>query len=243
MYKDSKLRTVLKSITWRITATGTTMSLVWIFTGQIHTAIEVGALELFAKMLFYYLHERGWEKVRFGKLEIPSFVVWITGIPVSGKTTLGDMISEELKKEQLKIQRLDSHDVRPLFPETGFSEEEVNNHIKRVGHLASMLEQNGIITIASFVSPYKESRAFVRELCKNYVEVYLDTDVQNARKYDTNGFYSKVDEGKYKNVPGVDVKFEDCEKTELRLDMRTVSLEEARDQVVQYLRKSYLSML
>ena len=178
MVRDSKLRTILKSVTWRFTATATTITLVFIFTGQIHTALEVGALELLAKMLIYYLHERGWEKINFGKVEVPSFVLWITGIPLSGKTTIGNMVYEELKKDHLKIQRLDSHDVRPLFPETGFSKEEVNIHIKRVGHLASMLEKNGIITVASFVSPYKESRTFIRQICKNFVEVHLDTDLE-----------------------------------------------------------------
>jgi len=240
MIRDSKLRTLLKSITWRFTATATTITLVFIFTGQIHTAIEVGALELVAKMLIYYLHERGWEKIRFGKVEIPSFVLWITGIPLSGKTTLGNMIYQKLKKDQLKIQRLDSHDVRPLFPETGFSRDEVNNHIKRVGHLVSMLEKNGIITVASFVSPYKESRAFVRDICKNYVEVHLDTDIEHVKKYDRDGFYKKAENGEYKNVPGYDVPFENCDKTELFLDMRKLSLEEARDTIVSYLKRQYL---
>jgi len=240
MYKDSKLRTIFKSITWRFTATATTMTLVWIFTGQIHTAVEVGALELTAKLLFYYLHERGWEKIRYGRVEIPSFVLWITGIPASGKTTLGNMIAAELEKESLKIQRLDSRDVRPLFPETGFTRPEVNNHIKRVGHLASMLEKNSVITIASFVSPYKESRKFVRAVCNNYIEVYLDTDVQSVLKYDSDHFYEKAQAGHYKNIPGVDIEFECDGTSELKFNMRERSLEEVRDDIMRYLKKNYL---
>lgn len=242
MVKDSKIRTFLKSVTWRFTATATTMTLVYLFTGKLDTAIQVGSLELLAKMLIYYLHERGWEKIHYGRVEVPSFVLWISGIPISGKTELGDMVYKELKKSKLKAQRLDSHDVRPLFPETGFSKEEVDNHIRRVGHLASMLESNGIITIASFVSPYKESKGFVRDLCKNYVEVYLDTDVESVKKFDKNGFYEKARAGKYKNVPGVDVVFEDCDKTEIRLNMRNKSLEEAKDEIMAYLEKRYLKV-
>lgn len=242
MVKDSKLRTFLKSVTWRITATTTTMIVVFIFTGQIQTALQVGALEMLAKMLIYYLHERGWEKIQYGKVEIEPFVLWISGIPISGKTTLGNMIYDELKKNKLKIQRLDSHDVRPLFPETGFTKEEVDNHIRRVGHLASMLESNGVITVASFVSPYLESKKFVRDLCQNFIEVYLDTDVQSVKKFDKNQFYQKAESGKYKNVPGVDVEFEKCTETELHIDIRNKSLEEARDEIMAYLDKMYLKV-
>ncbi len=240
MYKDSNLRTILKTISWRITATTTTATLVYLFTGQLQTAIEVGLLEMGAKMLFYYLHERMWDKMMFGRVEVPAFVLWITGIPRSGKTTLGDMVETRLKDEKLKIQRLDSHDVRPLFPETGFSRDEVNNHIKRVGHLASMMEKNGIITIASFVSPFTESREFVRSICRNYVEVYLKTTPDHVRKYETDDIYDKAKRGLVHNVPGVDVEYEASEKTELVIDMTSLSLEEASEKLIKYIKKNLI---
>ena len=240
MYKEQNSRTIFKTVTWRITATLTTVTLVYLFTGRIDTAIEIGFIEVFAKMLFYYLHERGWGKIRWGKMEIPSFVVWINGIPRSGKTTLGNMIYDDLKKENLKVQRMDSHDVRPLFPETGFTKEEVDNHIKRVGHLVSMLEKNGVITIASFVSPYKESRAFIRDICNNYIDVHLNTTIERAKKYDNNNFYQKAEAGEYKNVPGYDVEFEKSENIDIEIDMTVHNLEEARDKVVGLLKEKYL---
>ncbi len=241
MYKDSRKRTISKTVTWRITATLTTMTLVLAFTGEIATAIEVGILEWIAKMIFYYVHERAWDRLKWGKKEIPAFVVWITGIPLSGKTTVGNMLFEELKGQKLRIQRLDSHDVRPLFPETGFSKEEVDNHIKRVGHLASMLENNGIITIASFVSPYRDSRKFVRNICNNFIEVHLDTTVEHVRKYDKEGFYKKVEAGKMDHVPEVDFPFEASDNNAVTVDMTRHSLEEARHQVMEVIKKRYLS--
>jgi len=241
MYKDSKIRTILKTVTWRITATLTTAVLVYLFTGQIDTAIEVGLLEMVAKLLFYYVHERIWDKLKFGKNEIPPLVLWITGIPKSGKTTLGDMIYKELKKDKLKLQRLDSHEIRPLFPETGFTRDEVNNHIKRVGHLASMLEKNGIITIASFVSPYVESRHFIRQMCGNYIEVYLKTTAENVRKEHNFDLYNQAEKGQVRNVPGMDVAYEISEKTEFVVDLNEKSLEQAKDEIVKLLRKKYLN--
>ncbi len=240
MYKDSNLRTISKTISWRITATATTATLVYLFTGQLQTAIEVGVLEMGAKMLFYYVHERIWDKMMFGRVEVPAFVLWITGIPRSGKTTIGDMLEAKLKEEKLKIQRLDSHDVRPLFPETGFSRDEVNNHIKRVGHLASMMEKNGIITIASFVSPFSESREFVRKICRNYVEVYLKSTPELVRQYETNDIYDKAKQGLVHNVAGVDVAYEESEKTELVIDMGTHSLEEASAKILHYIKKNLI---
>ncbi len=239
MYRDSKLRTLLKSISWRITATATTVTLVYLFTGHIQTALEVGALELLAKMVIYYLHERGWEKLKFGKEEIPAFVIWITGMPFSGKTTLADMLAASLEKDKRKIQRLDSHTVRAIFPETGYSRDEVNRHIKRVGHLASILEKNGIIAVASFVSPYKESRRFVRGLCRNFVEVHLESDAEFARQFDKDGFFERIDRGEISRVPGVDAPYEICDETELRFDMRRHSLQQAHDAVLSYIKQHY----
>ncbi|KAA3611233.1 MAG: adenylyl-sulfate kinase [Calditrichaeota bacterium] len=239
MFKDSKLRTFLKTISWRITATTTTVIIVYIFTGQIETAIEVGLLEMVAKMFIYYVHERGWDKLKFGKVEVPSMVIWITGIPYSGKTTLGDMIAEELEKEKRKHQRLDSHTVRALFPNVGFSKDEVNSHIKRVGHLSSILEKNGIIAIASFVSPYAESRDFVRGMCKNFVEVHLESTAEFAKQFDEKGFFEKAFNGELEDVPGVTVDFEKSEKAELTFDMQKTSLEKVKKEVMKFVRENY----
>ncbi len=240
MYRDSKTRTVVKAITWRITATLTTIVLVYLFTGQIQTAVEVGVLEMTAKLLFYYGHERLWDRLMFGRVEIPPFVLWITGIPHSGKTTLGDIVFKKLQSENIKIQRLDSHDVRPLFPETGFTRKEINNHIKRVGHLTSMMENNGISTIASFVSPFTESRDFVRGICQNYIEVYLKTSADEIiEKYGCE-LFKKAKKGLVQNVAGMDIEYETSPGTELIIEMCDLTLEEAADKIVSYLKKNHL---
>jgi len=239
MYKDSNLRTFLKTVSWRITATTTTVIIVFIIYGELETAIQVGLMEMGAKMFIYYLHERGWEALQFGKVEVPSFVIWITGLPVSGKTTLADMISEEMSKKLRKNQRLDSHTVRALFPETGFSKEEVNSHIKRVGHLASILENNNIIAIASFVSPYKESRDLVRGMCNNFIEVHLKTTPEFAKQFDKNGFYEKAEKRHLQNVPGLSSEYEETKNPELFFDMEKVSLLDAKTQIIKYISENY----
>ncbi|MBC8186507.1 DUF2061 domain-containing protein [candidate division KSB1 bacterium] len=87
MYKEIKSRSIIKTLSWRFIATGTTVILVLIMTGRMDIAFTVGGIEVFLKMLFYFLHERGWDKIRWGRHEIKPFVVWITGLSGSGKTS------------------------------------------------------------------------------------------------------------------------------------------------------------
>jgi len=133
MFKESHFRSAIKAFSWRFWATVTTMFLVYIFTGTIKIALAIGGLEVVLKMLIYFLHERAWDKIRFGKKEITPFVLWFTGLPSSGKTTLANVVYEKISSNGYRVQRLDGDKVRNIFPATGFSKEERNTHIQRVG--------------------------------------------------------------------------------------------------------------
>ena len=97
MIYETKKRSILKAVSWRTWATITTAILVFVFTGKFALALTIGFLELFAKMALYFVHERFWQNIRYGKKEIPSFVVWFTGLPASGKKELAT--AEELSEE------------------------------------------------------------------------------------------------------------------------------------------------
>ena len=120
-----------------------------------------------------------------------SFVVWFTGLSGSGKSALANRLYSKIKESGMKCEQLDGDTVRSIFPETGFSRTERNSHIKRMGFLASLLERNGVIVVASFISPYEESRNFVRNECGNFVEVYLSTPLEVCEKRDVKGLYKK----------------------------------------------------
>ena len=241
MQYETKKRSVLKALSWRTWATITTAIIVFIFTGELGLAVTVGFLEVFAKMGLYFFHERLWQKISFGKKEVPSFVLWFTGLPASGKKAVADQVYQELKKEKFKVERLDSHDVRPLFPETGFTSSEVNRHVKRAGHLCSMLEKNGVIVVASFVSPYGESRKFARDVSKNFVEVYMESSVEACEQRDPKGHYAKARSGEYKNFPGVDAQYDVPEHAEITIEIDKCTVDEAVLQIVNYLRKNFLN--
>ena len=173
MYRESNNRSILKTISWRFWATITTTALVFAFTGHLKIALAIGGIEVLLKVFLYYFHERMWNKISYGKKELKSSVIWFTGLSGAGKSTLSEAVFERMNKKGLKVEHLDGDIVRSIFPATGYSQEERNRHVKRVGFLASMLEKNGVFVVASFISPYKESRDFVRGLCSNFQEVFV----------------------------------------------------------------------
>jgi len=138
-YYEAKRRSILKAISWRVWATLTTIALVFLFTGRWKIAAAIGGVEVVAKLVLYFIHERVWDRITWGKRELSPFVLWFTGLPSSGKSTLADEVAEQLKKRGIKTERLDGDVVRGIFPKTGFSREERNMHIRRIGFLCSIL--------------------------------------------------------------------------------------------------------
>ena len=239
MYKESKSRSVVKTISWRILATATTITLVYIFTGKTDIAFSVGLIEVFLKMLIYFLHERAWDKIHFGRQEIQPFVLWFTGLTRSGKKDIAKKVMRKLIERGLKVEMLDGHTVRNIFTTTGFTRNEVNEHIERVGYLASKLENQGVFIIASFLSPYAESRDFVRSLSNNFIEVYVNTPLEICEERDETGIYKKARKGAVKNVPGIDVEYEVPVNAEVRVGLHDQSIDQAAETVFNYI-KNYI---
>ena len=145
------------------------------------------------------------------------------------------LVYEKLIKNGYRVERLDGDTVRGLFPSTGFSKEERNNHIERVGHLASILERNGIIVVASFISPYEEARDFVRRLCQNFIEIYMATPVEVCEKRDTKDLYGRARRGEIKNLTGYDDPYEVPTHPELTIDASHESAEKSANRVLRYI--------
>ncbi|MBN3039775.1 MAG: adenylyl-sulfate kinase [Candidatus Omnitrophica bacterium] len=238
MHKESKTRSAVKTISWRVLATLTTTTLVFIFTKKIYTAVTIGSLEAVAKIILYFLHERLWNKITFGKKEVVPFVIWFTGLPASGKTAIADSLAKKLTENNYVFEHLHGKQVRSIFPEIGFDKLARDEHIKRIGLLASILEKNKVIVVASFISPYKEARSFVRNICKNFIEVYVDTPIEVCQEQDKKGLYIKAEQGLIENFTGINDPYEPPDNPEIILDTRRFSLDECVNQVLIYLRKN-----
>ncbi len=237
MYIENRIRAVIKTLSWRLLATLTTILLVYIFVGKVEIAAAVGGLEVITKLVLYYFHERAWNKIHLGKHHITPFVLWFTGLSGSGKSTIADKVYEHLKSRGYRVERLDGDTVRSIFPKTGYTKEDRNTHIRRIGFLASILEKNGIMVIASFVSPYKESREFVRSQCRNYIEVFVNASLQTCEKRDVKGLYKQAINGEIHNFTGVSDPFETPEKPELIINTEKETIEDSFKKVTMYIQK------
>jgi adenylyl-sulfate kinase len=118
------------------------------------------------------------------------FVLWFTGLPCSGKTTVADRVAVKLKEEGLKIERLDGDIVREsLTSDLGFSKEDRDENITRIMFVSKLLSRNGVGVITTFVSPYQKTRSKVRKETTNFIEVFVDCPPAECEKRDVKGMY------------------------------------------------------
>ena len=240
MYKDTNKRSIVKGISWRVVATTTTIAIVYFFFDRLDLAIAAGMIETVLKVGLYWVHERAWFKVRWGRKKIDPFNLWFTGLPLSGKTTIADKVYIELEKLQIPIERIDSKDIRELIPDIGFSREDRNRHMHRIGNLIKTLQKNSISTVASFVSPYKESRRAIREMVKNNIVVYVKADIETCKKRDYKGAYAKALSGEYQNFSGVNDVYEEPTHAEIIVDTDKLSVDESVQTIVKYIKKNHV---
>lgn len=235
MYRESNLRSVIKAISYRVLGSAATGLLVLVFTGKWGVAAAVGGLEALAKLVLYFVHERIWDKLRFGRHLIRPTVIWFTGLSGAGKSTVATGVAESLARRGYKVEQLDGDTIRSMFPTTGFTRPERDAHVRRVGYLASRLEKNGVFVVASLVSPYEESRRFVRSICENFIEVYVATPLQECERRDVKGLYSKARAGEIQNFTGVSDPYEPPTAPELTLDTTGQTLEQSVGKVMERL--------
>jgi adenylyl-sulfate kinase len=163
--------------------------------------------------------------------EQKGFTVWFTGLSGSGKSTIAEMLYHELQARELKTEILDGDVVRQnLSKGLGFSKEDRDTNILRIGFVADLLTRNGVATICCPISPYKEARDSVRAQIGRFVEVYVHATVEEiAANRDPKGLYEKALAGEITGFTGVDDPYEAPEDPELVVD----TLEETPEQSLQ----------
>lgn len=162
-------------------------------------------------------------------------VLWFTGLSGSGKSTISEKVYPILKERGYRTEHLDGDAIRDIFPKTGFGKEDRIAHIKRVGYLASRLQAHGVFVIGSFISPYKESRDFVRNLCEDFVEIYISTPLKECEKRDVKGLYEKARSGEITQFTGIDDPYEAPQNPELEIDTTNITIDQAVEMVIEYL--------
>src|SRR5438034_8229065 len=174
--------------------------------------------------------------------------VWMTGLSASGKSTIACILEQMLLQQKKHAYRLDGDNIRHgLNKNLGFSAADRAENIRRIGEVARLFTDAGVIAITSFISPYKKDRDAVRAAMKagEFVEVYVNVSLEAAEKRDPKGLYKKaraaLASGKGMNFTGIDDPYEAPEKPEITIDTERTTAEDAAKQILVYLeQRDYL---
>ena len=169
-----------------------------------------------------------------------AFLIWFTGLSGSGKSTIANALESKLNSLNVSTYALDGDNIRfGICKDLTFSSEDRKENIRRIAEIANLFIDAGIVTLASFVSPYSNDRENVRNTvgAKNYIEVFVNTSLDECERRDVKGLYKKAREGEIKNMTGISAPYEIPQNPNLEIDTLKESVEESVDKVFKYLEK------
>jgi len=164
--------------------------------------------------------------------------IWLTGLSGSGKSTIAVELEHALIENRHQAYILDGDNIRHgLNKNLGFSPEDRTENIRRIGEVAKLFTEANIITIAAFVSPYREDRDNVRKLLGHgeFVEIYVNCSLEVCETRDTKGLYKKARAGEVKDFTGISAPYEEPLNPELTIDSSKLSVEESTREILNYL--------
>ena len=167
-------------------------------------------------------------------------ILWFTGLSGSGKSTIANAVEFELFKRGRKTYLLDGDNVRHgLNKDLGFSEQDRIENIRRIGEVAKLFVDSGLIVLTAFISPFKSDRQIARSLVKydEFIEVFIDTPLEVCEQRDPKGLYKKARDGAIKNFTGISSPYEAPEEPQIHIKTDEHSIQECADIVINYLIK------
>jgi bifunctional enzyme CysN/CysC len=171
-------------------------------------------------------------------------VVWLTGLPAAGKSTLASELHRRLQAMQRPSYVLDGDAVRSgLSRDLGFSEADRAENVRRIAEVARLMADAGLIVIVALISPYRADRRMARALMPagEFVEVFVDTPLEEAERRDPKGLYRKARRGELKNLTGIDAPYEAPENPELRIATLSETPEASARRILAHLTARSLS--
>jgi adenylylsulfate kinase len=184
-------------------------------------------------------HEHKVDKIaRSGQKAQSPCIIWFTGFSGSGKSTVANALEQRLAGLNQHTYLLDGDNVRHgLNKDLGFSDADRVENIRRIGEMAKLFVDAGLIVLSAFISPFRAERRMVRELVEvgEFIEVYMGTPLSTCEQRDSKGLYQKARAGEIKNFTGIDSDYEVPEQPEVTLDTSTMDVEECVDQIISHL--------
>jgi adenylylsulfate kinase len=238
MIVETRIRSFVKALSWRVTATITTIMVALAITKRIDIAVQIGLLEAILKMFVYFIHERSWAKIRFGIHEKKPLVLWFTGLSGCGKSQISQAVYEKFQQRRIRVEYFNGRKIREIFPEIGYSPENRKEHIRKIGLLIGILENNNTSVIGSFESPFEETRNYLRQNLINYIEIYVHASRDYCMSKDSRGLYTKAMTGELDDFVGVSIDYEEPKNPEIIIEAESQSVSEATKQVLNYLEKN-----
>lgn len=165
-------------------------------------------------------------------------VIWLTGLSGSGKSTIANELELHLEKMGIKTYVLDGDNVRMgLNKDLGFSDDDRKENMRRIAEVAKLFADSGTITITAFISPFKEERAMARDTigAENFIEVHVNTSLEECEQRDVKGLYRKARAGEIPNFTGIDSPYEEPDNPELVVEAGMLTISECVNKIMTYL--------
>ena len=169
-----------------------------------------------------------------------AFLIWFTGLSGSGKSTIANALENELHTRNISTYSLDGDNIRQgINKDLGFSSEHRTENIRRIAEIANLFVDAGIVTLASFVSPYQKDREDVKKIVGSdkTIEIYVSTSLEECERRDVKGLYQKARKGEITNMTGISAPYEKPINADLEIDTQLESIEESLQKILQLIEK------
>jgi len=167
-----------------------------------------------------------------------SFLIWFTGLSGSGKSTIANALELELHKQGIKTYTLDGDNIRKgINNDLTFSPEHRTENIRRIAEVANLMIDAGLVVLAAFVSPYKKDRENIKSIVKdvNFVEVYINTSIEECERRDVKGLYKKARAGEIKNMTGISAPYEAPENPDIEIKTENESINSSVRKIIDHI--------
>jgi adenylylsulfate kinase len=194
------------------------------------------------KDIVWHLHAVTKEQRSNQKKQRPC-IIWFTGLSGSGKSTIAGAVEQKLYELGHHTYLLDGDNVRHgLNKNLGFSDDDRIENIRRIGEMAKLFADAGLIVLTAFISPFRDDRRMVRELVEQneFIEVHMNTPIETCEARDPKGLYKKARAGEIKNFTGIDSEYETPEAAEITVNAKELNIEQCADKVIEYLQANQI---
>ena len=243
MSVENPKRSILKAITWRIIATTVLFLISYLLLQEsVKKALSVTLAYHALQSFTYFMHERFWSKITWGKSK--GLFIQMTGMSGAGKSTLSNKVASQLRAEGYLVEVIDGDEYRKeLCSDLGFSKNDRNTNIRRLGFVSCLLAKNGVISIIAAINPYEKTRSELKELGPNVKTVYVECGLDTLFKRDTKDLYRRAmlpdTHPEYlPNFTGISDPFEEPNNPDLIIQTDELTIDEAALKLKKFIKES-----